>query len=168
MVERSPGTQRKTRDTLPKFSFWLLRFRCARKIEESRLALLENSSDYSILTHMKKRTVWVVAMTIVSPWMATSCAQPLEESNPVAYPGYTGDYPGFTLRLDERFDRFDPEIWEKGDGAVGSEAMCRFTARGVAIKGRTLMRCRPPLSLSTSMCAQSAAADPAGTVFVFF
>ena len=38
----------------------------------------------------------------------------------------------------------------------------------LAIKGRTLMRCRPPLSLSTSMCAQSAAADPAGTVFVFF
>ena len=100
--------------------------------------MLENSSDYSILTHMKKRTVWVVAMTIVSPWMATSCAQPLEESNPVAYPGYTGDYPGFTLRLDERFDRFDPEIWEKGDGAVGSEAMCRFTARGVQIFGGAL------------------------------
>ena len=38
----------------------------------------------------------------------------------------------------------------------------------LAIKGRTLMRCRPPLSLSTSMCARSAAADPTGTVFVFF
>ena len=56
-----------------------------------------------------------------------------EANELVAYPGYTGDYPGFTLRLDERFDRFDPDIWAKGDGAVGGEAMCRFTANGVQV-----------------------------------
>jgi beta-glucanase (GH16 family) len=37
------------------------------------------------------------------------------------------------LRLDERFDRFNQDIWKKGDGAVGSEAMCRFTANGVQV-----------------------------------
>jgi beta-glucanase (GH16 family) len=37
------------------------------------------------------------------------------------------------LRLDERFNRVDPEVWAKGDGAVGSEAMCRFTAAGVQV-----------------------------------
>ena len=39
----------------------------------------------------------------------------------IAYPGYTGEYPGFTLVLDDRFDSFDTEVWRKGDGAVGNE-----------------------------------------------
>lgn len=51
----------------------------------------------------------------------------------IAYDGYTGEYPGFTLVLDERFDELDETIWKKGDGAVGTEAMCRFTDDGVRI-----------------------------------
>jgi len=82
---------------------------------------------------MQMRTAFLVAMTLLLPWAAASCAQQREKSLPEAYPGYTGDYPGFTLRLDERFNRFDPEVWAKGDGAVGSEAMCRFTAAGVQV-----------------------------------
>jgi beta-glucanase (GH16 family) len=49
------------------------------------------------------------------------------------YPGYTGKYDGFSLLLDERFDRFDKAIWQKGDGAVGAEAMCRFQDQGIQI-----------------------------------
>jgi len=51
----------------------------------------------------------------------------------IAYPGYTGEYPGFTLVLDDRFDSFDTEVWRKGDGAVGTEAMCRFQDQGVNV-----------------------------------
>lgn len=82
---------------------------------------------------MKIQTAWLVSALMLLPWQVTPCAQSLEQPDVAAYEGYTGVYPGFTLRLDERFDRFDPEIWQKGDGAVGSEAMCRFTANGVQI-----------------------------------
>jgi beta-glucanase (GH16 family) len=50
-----------------------------------------------------------------------------------AYPGYTGEYPGFTLLLDDRFDRFEEDVWKKGDGAVGAEAACRFQDQGVQV-----------------------------------
>jgi beta-glucanase (GH16 family) len=53
---------------------------------------------------------------------------------PTAYPGYTGEYDGFTLVLDERFHKLDGKIWKKGDGAVGDESMCRFTRQGVRIR----------------------------------
>ena len=87
---------------------------------------------------MKTRTAWIVAATLLSPWAASCRALPVEAPLPTAYPNYTGEYPGFTLRLDERFDRFDPEIWKKGDGAVGSEAMCRFTDSGVEVNNGVL------------------------------
>jgi beta-glucanase (GH16 family) len=87
---------------------------------------------------MKTRTAWIIAATLLSPWAASCRALPVEAPLPAAYPGYTGVYPGFTLRLDERFDRFDPEIWKKGDGAVGSEAMCRFTDSGVEVNDGVL------------------------------
>ena len=51
-----------------------------------------------------------------------------------AYSGYTGEYDGFSLVLDERFDKLDRSIWKKGDGAVGGESMCRFTRQGVRIR----------------------------------
>lgn len=51
----------------------------------------------------------------------------------LAYPGYTGVYEGFTLVLDDRFDRFNGEHWQKGDGAVGGESMCRFQDQGVQV-----------------------------------
>ncbi|MER2493880.1 glycoside hydrolase family 16 protein [Catenovulum sediminis] len=52
---------------------------------------------------------------------------------PTAYEGYTGVYPGFTLKLDERFDAFNEQIWAKGDGAVGNESDCRFQPQGVQV-----------------------------------
>jgi beta-glucanase (GH16 family) len=52
---------------------------------------------------------------------------------PTAYPGYTGIYSGFTLKLDERFNSLNTAIWAKGDGAVGGESLCRFQPQGVQI-----------------------------------
>ena len=57
---------------------------------------------------------------------------------PVAYSGYTGVYPGFSLVLDERFDSFDETVWETGDGAVGTESMCRFQPDGVRVRDGVL------------------------------
>ncbi|WP_100658115.1 glycoside hydrolase family 16 protein [Alteromonas flava] len=50
-----------------------------------------------------------------------------------AYPEYTGEYPGFSLVLDERFDEFNQAIWKTGDGAVGVESACRFQPQGVQV-----------------------------------
>jgi beta-glucanase (GH16 family) len=72
--------------------------------------------------------------------MLSGCAQDSlqHESNtakaPTAYVGYTGDYDGYSLVLDERFDSFNSKIWEKGDGAVGEESVCRFQPQGVQVK----------------------------------
>jgi beta-glucanase (GH16 family) len=57
---------------------------------------------------------------------------------PTAYSGYTGVYSGYTLKLDERFDSLNTNIWAKGDGAVGSESMCRFTSNGVQVSNGLL------------------------------
>jgi endo-1,3-1,4-beta-glycanase ExoK len=54
-------------------------------------------------------------------------------SLPEAYPGYTGIYENYSLVLDEQFDEFNSEIWQKGDGAVGGEAICRFQPQGVQV-----------------------------------
>jgi endo-1,3-1,4-beta-glycanase ExoK len=51
----------------------------------------------------------------------------------LAYDGYTGQYPGYTLVLDERFDSFNSTVWKKGDGAVGGESICRFQPQGVQV-----------------------------------
>lgn len=56
-------------------------------------------------------------------------SQPLLE----AYAGYTGEYPGFKLAIDERFNSFDSNLWARGDGAVGNEADCRFQPQGVEV-----------------------------------
>lgn len=48
---------------------------------------------------------------------------------PIAYEGYTGEYPDFTLVLDDRFDE-KTSFWEFGDGTF-SENDCRFTPNGV-------------------------------------
>ena len=60
--------------------------------------------------------------------LAASIEEPL-----TAFPEYTGDYDGFTLLLDERFNDFNDAVWRKGDGAVGGESMCRFQDQGVQI-----------------------------------
>jgi len=54
-------------------------------------------------------------------------------NTPESYAGYTGVYQGYSLVLDERFDTFDDTIWEKGDGAVGGESICRFQPQGVQV-----------------------------------
>jgi beta-glucanase (GH16 family) len=70
--------------------------------------------------------VLILAAAVAPPLAADSSQEPL-----AAYAGYTGDYPGFTLVLDERFDRFDESVWSIGDGAVGTESACRFQEAGV-------------------------------------
>ncbi len=80
-----------------------------------------------------RHTVVLPAAAIV---MVQSCAHKTQEPTsdlPTAYPSYTGEYEGYTLKLDERFDRFDDAMWEKGDGAVGGEAACRFQDQGVEV-----------------------------------
>lgn len=62
----------------------------------------------------------------------------LSEAPLQAYDGYTGAYEGFTLVIDDRFDRFDSTLWSRGDGAVGTESMCRFQDQGVVVEDGTL------------------------------
>lgn len=57
----------------------------------------------------------------------------IESAGLMSYPDYTGEYAGFSLVLDERFDQLDQDVWKKGDGAVGAEAYCRFQDQGVKI-----------------------------------
>lgn len=57
---------------------------------------------------------------------------------PTAYPGYTGTYSGYTLKLDERFNSLNTAIWAKGDGAVGNESICRFQPQGVQVANGNL------------------------------
>lgn len=70
--------------------------------------------------------------------LAASCAATTDAAPPepglVAYPSYTGSYQGFSLVVDERFDRFDETLWRTGDGAVGGESMCRFQPQGVQVQ----------------------------------
>lgn len=67
--------------------------------------------------------------TLVPQW---GCANSASESV-IAYPGYTGEYEGFTLIYDDRFNTFNADVWSKGDGAVGGESMCRFQPQGVQV-----------------------------------
>lgn len=75
----------------------------------------------------------------LSAFMLSACSISGTESsagsvNLKAYPGFTGEYEGFTLVIDERFDSFNPDIWRRGDGAVGTESMCRFQDQGVVVE----------------------------------
>ncbi|MEL6726864.1 MAG: family 16 glycosylhydrolase [Pseudomonadota bacterium] len=69
---------------------------------------------------------------------ATPPAQDEQTNNLIAYPSYSGVYPGYSLKIDERFDRFDETLWRTGDGAVGGESKCRFHPDGVAVKDGVL------------------------------
>ena len=57
---------------------------------------------------------------------------------PVSYAGYSGEYAGFKLVVDERFDSFDAALWRSGDGAVGGESMCRFQPEGIRVEDGSL------------------------------
>ncbi len=75
------------------------------------------------------------AILLVSLWSCStqnSSTSSIDKSL-IAYPEYTGEYDGFSLVLDERFDDFNEDIWKKGDGAVGAEAHCRFQDQGVQV-----------------------------------
>ncbi|ASJ96698.1 glycoside hydrolase family 16 protein [Shewanella marisflavi] len=77
----------------------------------------------------------------IAALMMVSCTHSVLDNTdelPVAYNGYTGQYKGYSLVLDERFDKFNSEIWSKGDGAVGSESVCRFQPQGVDVSNGQL------------------------------
>lgn len=74
----------------------------------------------------------IFSISLLSCSTQNSLNEPIEEAL-VAYPEYTGEYDGFTLVLDERFNVFDKTIWRKGDGAVGAESHCRFQDQGIQI-----------------------------------
>ena len=81
--------------------------------------------------HLSHKSVLCV---LVLAWLPPVKGHASSVSDLISYEGYTGNYPGYTLKLDERFDYFDETIWEKGDGAVGSESQCRFQQQGVKIE----------------------------------
>ncbi|MEM9572822.1 MAG: family 16 glycosylhydrolase [Pseudomonadota bacterium] len=80
----------------------------------------------------------LVAGSCAFAFLATACATPLaaapRDDAFESYPGFTGVYEGFTLVVDERFDGFDAAVWRRGDGAVGTESMCRFQDQGVVVE----------------------------------
>lgn len=53
------------------------------------------------------------------------------QSDLIAYPGYTGKYPGFTLEIDDNFDDYDTEVWTKAHNHTFTEPQCIFEERGV-------------------------------------
>lgn len=81
------------------------------------------------------RSRWKIVGGLLATLLLAIASQSVmaDSDLPAAYPGYRGVYPGFTLVLDERFDTLDPALWALGDGAVGTEAMCRFQSQGVRI-----------------------------------
>lgn len=64
----------------------------------------------------------------------TGAETAISEDALTAYPSYSGSYEGFSLKIDERFDRFDETLWRTGDGAVGGESKCRFHPEGAAVE----------------------------------
>ena len=82
---------------------------------------------------LKSQILSTLSIMVLS--IATGCAHTDQVSAelPKSYSGYTGNYEGFTLKLDERFDSFNNKIWAKGDGAVGGESVCRFQPQGVTV-----------------------------------
>lgn len=87
------------------------------------------------MTSVRQRINLVIVMMILSSVVGDALAQDLKSMHnlPIAYAGYTGNYSDFTLVLDERFNVFDTQMWEIGDGAVGGEAACRFQPQGVKV-----------------------------------
>lgn len=87
------------------------------------------------VTPIKQKINLAIVMMLLSSCVRSPLEQSYDsvENLPTAYSGYTGTYSGFSLVLDERFNVFDTQIWEIGDGAVGGEAACRFQSQGVKV-----------------------------------
>ena len=71
-------------------------------------------------TSCRKPTVRACMSILLVGGLGSAVAEEGAPDELLAYPGYTGEYPGFTLVLDDRFDSFDAEVWRRGDGAVGT------------------------------------------------
>lgn len=82
--------------------------------------------------------LWATCALIVAACSSTPRNSASTNSAPAAYPGYKGQYDGFRLVLDERFDALDAAVWSAGDGAVGEEAACRFQKEGLQINNGVL------------------------------
>ena len=79
---------------------------------------------------MKNALIFSAVLCAATPHFADASA---DGEALIAYPEYTGEYDGFTLVYDDRFDAFNTDVWRKGDGAVGGESMCRFQPQGVQV-----------------------------------
>jgi endo-1,3-1,4-beta-glycanase ExoK len=87
----------------------------------------------------KQIMILLISLLVLSSCKVGSGAQHSGVDNlPIAYAGFTGQYSGFSLVLDERFDFLNENIWEIGDGAVGGEAACRFQPQGVQVNNGLL------------------------------
>ncbi|EWH10573.1 hypothetical protein DS2_07068 [Catenovulum agarivorans DS-2] len=83
-----------------------------------------------------KKTLSIMTTVLLSNSQAVLAASSADKL--ITYQGYTGAYPDFTLVVDERFNQFNTDLWAKGDGAVGSESICRFQPQGVEVKNGLL------------------------------
>ena len=79
-----------------------------------------------------------IFLLVLSSCTGGSLPHSTDDNLPIAYAGFTGQYNGFSLVLDERFDFLNEDIWEIGDGAVGGEAACRFQPQGVQVNNGLL------------------------------
>lgn len=90
------------------------------------------------MAHSVQNLIHITALIGAASLGAGSCTTGAETAIPedalTAYPSYSGLYEGFSLKIDERFDRFDETRWRTGDGAVGGESKCRFHPEGVAVE----------------------------------
>ena len=74
---------------------------------------------------------------IVTSASLIACNATKPNAMPAAYPGYSGDYPGFTLMIDDRFDKFEQDIWHKGDCGF-MEPASRFVSDNVQVNNGTM------------------------------
>lgn len=70
-----------------------------------------------------------------------------------AYPGYSGEYPGFKLAIDDQFNFFDKAIWRKGDCGF-SEPASRFVPDNVIVSDGTLKLIVDKEPVPSSECSE--------------
>lgn len=83
-----------------------------------------------MLKNLKLRPALMNCLLFITPVCALNA---YSSDELITYPGYTGQYPGYSLKVDERFDSLNTQLWHIGDGAVGHESRCRFTPQGVKV-----------------------------------
>jgi len=98
----------------------------------------QNTTPTTIYLNAGEHVVQVKQLSGAFNFDSFKLAQSTQGNDLEAYPGYSGEYNGYTLVHDERFDDFNNDVWARGDGAVGGESMCRFTANGVQVNNGIL------------------------------